>query len=499
MAHAATPARLDGRFIVGQTLVSGTNIAPPPASRPYVFTAVCSDGPCPTQLTRTRADGSTVSYTLTPEADGTYGGSTSYTWSCFNTSTGGETVQNGLDYTETITLSPTTTSGGSVTSFTGTLTITFTPNATGMAAGCRGGDGVIQLSGRLGQPPIFTYVPSGPIYVSKTSYIEAFSVTAQDPENGVVHLSYAVPSIPSPPVRVSCSNGTERYSLTCGVYARAALDPRPPLDVVITAADDEGNSAETTVRVGVDPAAPPPSVRELFGGDTLDVRWAPWPDEILPDTKIGDVCTAGFAARSTSIDATYMLTTRHCVGEDNAGVAHREPFNLLTNNTDRSLALLLQCSREVTRCLLPDEGVAQGDMMAFVPDSAAVLGRMRTRAGDATATVSVLGTKSWTSLLKNTEVCHYGAKTGLQCGKINGGQQPSATAVFMNARAAGGDSGGPVFVWANPSRHSDGVYAIGITLECQLTTDGKKCANKGMQFVPIDLVERQLGVRVLAG
>lgn len=494
MAHAATTARLDGQFTVGQTLVSGTNVVPGPPSARYRFTAACSDGPCPTKLTRTRSDGSNVSYTLTPGADGTYGGSTSYTWVCVN-SAGQVIVPNGLDYTETITLSPTATSGGIVTAFTGTLTVTFTPNATGLAADCRAGNGVTRLSGHLGQPPTFTYVPSGPIYVSKSSYIETFSVTAQDPENGVVRLSYRVPSVTSPPVRVSCGNGPERYSLTCGVYARAALDPRSPLDVVITATDDEGNSSQTTVRVGVDPATPPPpSVLRLVGGDRIDARWAPWPDEIVPPgTTFGETCTAGFAARSTSIDATYMLTARHCVGEDNADVASNEPFNLLTNSTNNSLALLLQCSREVTRCLLPDEGVAQGDMMAFTPDSATVLGRMRTSEGD----VRVLGTKSWSSLPKNTEVCHYGDTTGQQCGKINGGQQPSATEVFMNARADGGDSGGPVFVWANPSRHSDGVYAVGLTQTCLVKK--KKCANKGMQFIPIDLVERQLGVRVLVG
>lgn len=175
-AKAATATRLSGAFNVVQLVTAAQNGDPVGYSQtlPYTFVPSCGSGPCATQMTRRHNDGTNLTYTVNPDSAGDYVGNSTYVGSCYRNSA--PVVQAGETYTETIKITPTASSGGNVSAFTGTLSLSFVPTASGTANGCSGGSETLQLTGALPTTVRTVVAPSYTVvrYVHNIAFLDCY-------------------------------------------------------------------------------------------------------------------------------------------------------------------------------------------------------------------------------------------------------------------------------------------------------------------------------------
>lgn len=249
-AEAAAPARLQGVFSVRQVVTASVNMDSAPDEASYTFTPDCSTGACQTQYSRTRPDGTQLTYPLLPEASGDYGGNVIHVWSCFRN---GIVVEpNGYTYHESTRLSPTGITDDRITGFVGVRTVTFTPTEAGVASNCLPGSYTMELSGARAsgnQPPVFTSYPTEPVYPSRdVGDITWFEVAAHDPEGGAIKFTTSAlptnpvvscgPTVPTPPAIGSV--------LMCSVTPTRKT-PAASQTILVMASDPQGQTASVSV------------------------------------------------------------------------------------------------------------------------------------------------------------------------------------------------------------------------------------------------------------
>lgn len=175
-AQAAPSAGLSGAFSVAEVVTVSQNVVSEPvgfsATVSWTFVPVCTAGPCDTQLTRHRTNGSLTTYTVTPDTNSNFTGNTSYSGSCYSNADGQLIAQDAYTDAEAIQITPTASSGGLVTAFKGTLSITGTPTAIGTTNNCNPSYEVITFTGTTTTPP-----PIISDSYASVEYIEGFSVS----------------------------------------------------------------------------------------------------------------------------------------------------------------------------------------------------------------------------------------------------------------------------------------------------------------------------------
>jgi hypothetical protein len=111
--------------------------------------------------------------------------------------------------------------------------------------------------------------------------------------------------------------------------------------------------------------------------------------------------------------------------------------------------------------------------------------------------VPVLGVRTIAQVVRNgDQLCHSGIASGEQCGELLSPVADRDGAFQIHAKAASGDSGGPVYVYQRSKGHVVGVYAVGMTLQAGSYCLGRFCLDV-TKFVPMKTVTDQLGVSVL--
>lgn len=148
-AHAAgSTLRLSGYFQVKETVTASHNgdaVGHVFRHRKFRFVPTCKKGACTSVMTRSRQDGTKVTYAAKPQTDGTYSGSTTYPGACYLRN--GGTVANAYRYRESVVVKPAAPSGTSAVTFKGTLRLVFTPTAIGNAHNCAKGSESLKLYG----------------------------------------------------------------------------------------------------------------------------------------------------------------------------------------------------------------------------------------------------------------------------------------------------------------------------------------------------------------
>lgn len=250
-ATAVAGPRLTGAFTATQVVTASSNAPEPVGFRStakYTFSPACPAGPCRTTLIRTRRDGTTASYALTPDTNGGYTGVGDYLSACIMSS---GAVVSRLAYAthEELTVRPTADSHGVVTTFAGTLSLSFTP-AAGAPAGCPASAETLAVDGSLpAQPPVFTKYPTGLVYPNSLGSAR-FAVWAADPGGQAVTISWS--ALPTVPVFVSCRDETGPATtalVACTVTGRPGAAYRIST-ITFIATDELGLTTTRRVTVG---------------------------------------------------------------------------------------------------------------------------------------------------------------------------------------------------------------------------------------------------------
>jgi hypothetical protein len=296
VAKAAAPA-LSGTFSVAEVVTVSQNVVNEPVGfSPVVsWTLVpgCSPGACATQLTRHHSNGTQTTYTVTPDSSGNFAGSTSYSASCYSTSTGAIIASDAYTDAEKIQITPTASANGVVTSFTGSLSVTGTPNATGIADNCNPSNEVITFTGTL--PDVFAAL--GDSYSSGEGLAPFLPGT--DTQGNLCHRSAKAYS----QVFAAETNSALRMEF----HACSGVTPESSWSVPNPATT---NPAELPQRdwLSVDDAL----VTMTYGGNDLD-----WPTTLMDCTKVQlgpfhttvygnpKACNADLAAAPQKIESMY--------------------------------------------------------------------------------------------------------------------------------------------------------------------------------------------------
>lgn len=171
----------------------------------------------------------------------------------------------------------------------------------------------------------------------------------------------------------------------------------------------------------------------------------PAADEVAPGIGIVPVnangggesaCSVGFLVH-TSSGKPGFLTAGHC---DHGGTASYKNA-VGTYETIGTFSQSVDVEDGVN-----DSDIALVEFTAPAPTDSAIYGFR-----------PVTGTASSVRLAIGDQLCKFGVATGRQCGKVT---YISPTKVYFDAKADGGDSGGPVYY-----RNADGTAtAVGITI-----------------------------------
>jgi hypothetical protein len=260
--------------------------------------------------------------------------------------------------------------------------------------------------------------------------------------------------------------------------------------------DDTGSvSAKVTVL---------PTLPNIDAGTFVSFRYLPGG---------GEICTTGFGLMRAGV--RYETAAKHCIDgttgaqRNNKTIAAHQPMTITTSDAAFIFATSVNCSPPNPRsCLLPTvvSGVT-GDMTAWEPDASVPSGKVQTSKG----LLPVLGTKKWQKVA-GQKICHYGYGSGTtgsaeRCGTAFTARQVAQVcsssgidcegAVPEPVYGAGGDSGGPVYVF-NASK--TGVYAVGVTVEAGSTCSGlagKASCGELIEMVPINMLLTRLGATLL--
>jgi hypothetical protein len=226
----------------------------------------------------------------------------------------------------------------------------------------------------------------------------------------------------------------------------------------------------------------------------------------LTDKKGGELCTAGFAV--TKGADRWMLTAEHCVegrGVLNFWQAPPRRSGALT----RLYASRVSCGNGLLSGCIPgvhDPGsVKKGKVLAYpsgdylawypnigvLPEATVITGH-----GPLPVVGEVLPSPK-------DRVCHFGAgSSGETCGKVRI-ISPNGW-IGVNAAAAGGDSGGPAYMYTcqgDPTCKGKHAVLIGVEAVGLVETSDYPNANGklvgGTWIAPISMIEDQLGVSLL--
>lgn len=270
-----------------------------------------------------------------------------------------------------------------------------------------------------------------------------------------------------------------------------------------------GNYGNSDIWVGGTVDFPPArdTLPSIDGGTRVAVIYTNPAFRNRNGTSPGIACTTSFGVTSFA-ETSYELTAKHCFDREqgdqstNAYVGPSMPVDVRTIDSKYTFAQELSCLAGARACLLPRNNARpSADVVAFKPDSATVTSRVQTGSG----MLPVLGESNLDALAAGTQICHFGNGSlstfgkAEQCGSSRGyttarnpGQGVPAGLGFISARGAGGDSGGPVYVYArNAAGRVIGVYALGVAIIASETS--------GTIFIPIRDVEVNLAVRLLTG
>jgi hypothetical protein len=297
-AGQATAPALSGTFSVAEVVTVSQNVVNEPVgfspTVSWTFVPGCSSGACATQITRNHTNGTQTTYTVTPDSSGNYTGSTSYPGSCYSTATGQLIAQDAYSDAETIQITPTASSGGVVTAFKGSLSVTGTPNAVGTANNCNPSYEVITFTGTL--PEVFAAL--GDSYSSGEG-LPPF-LPGSDTQGNLCHRSAQAYS----QVFAANTNSTLRMEF----HACSGASPETSWAVPNP---DQTNPAELPQRdwLGQDVAL----VTMTYGGNDLN-----WPSTLLDCTKVQlgvfhttvygnpSACNADLDAAPQEIESMYQ-------------------------------------------------------------------------------------------------------------------------------------------------------------------------------------------------
>jgi GDSL-like Lipase/Acylhydrolase family len=218
----------------------------------------------------------------------------SYPGSCYSTATGQLIAQDAYSDAETIQITPTASSGGVVTAFKGSLSVTGTPNAVGTANNCNPSYEVITFTGTL--PEVFAAL--GDSYSSGEG-LPPF-LPGSDTQGNLCHRSAQAYS----QVFAANTNSTLRMEF----HACSGASPETSWAVPNP---DQTNPAELPQRdwLGQDVAL----VTMTYGGNDLN-----WPSTLLDCTKVQlgvfhttvygnpSACNADLDAAPQEIESMYQ-------------------------------------------------------------------------------------------------------------------------------------------------------------------------------------------------